>query len=213
MTDRVMGDTPEATAAESAHAEVCPKIQPRSASACPRPLLTLDDLEREVVAVRDAIAPGAPGLHVTGQWSAGQILHHLTRTITSSLDGFSHAHACTIGDTLPFRDTPVLGRVLRRIDRQDAEAHRLVLRRQLLVEPLVAGGPSIALAGQVAPFAQVWTNDAAAWLLVVIARLRAGARMTHPSPTIGPLSHEEWLAFHLRHAAWHLSFVRLGSYV
>ncbi|MBY0311631.1 MAG: DUF1569 domain-containing protein [Phycisphaerales bacterium] len=140
----------------------------------------------------------------------GQILHHLTRTMVGSIDGFGQVSTHRVQSPRPFRDAPILGRVLRRIDRQDAEAMRTLDRRRLLIDALSPNAPSIAHPEQLTPFAQVWTADAAAWLLAAIARLRSGAPMHHDSPTIGPMTHDQWLAFHLRHAQWHLAFVHFG---
>lgn len=222
MTDRVMGDATSVPADPPALLDARrSRISPLSTLRAPAVDISaarrrdvsipdLEALEREVRAIRDAIQPGAVGLHVTGNWSAGQILHHLSRAIAGALDGFSGAMASRDTPPLPLRQTPILGRVLRRFDRQDADALRSLARRRLLIEAIVPCGPSIAHPEQLAPFAQVWTADAAAWLLAAIARIRDGAPMQHPSPTIGPMTHEQWLAFHLRHAQWHLSFVHEG---
>lgn len=222
MTDRVMGDAQSVPAEPPAVLDArreCvtplatlrgPQVDISSARRREVSITDLDALEREVHRIREAIQPGAEGLHVTGNLSVGQILHHLTRTVVGSIDGFGHATAHRVQSPGPFRDAPILGRVLRRIDRQDADALRTLDRRRLLIDPPAPNGPSIAHPEQLAPFVQVWTADAAEWLLAAIARVRSGAQMHHASPTIGPMTHDHWLAFHLRHAQWHLAFVHFG---
>ncbi len=241
MSDRVMGGAPLASSASSqlVHAlDSAPSTPSASAAAragnplacaaelarlrsprvdvtrAPRRALhipNLDSLTRLVHSLREAVAPGGVGLNVSGNWSVGQILHHLSRTISGSLDGFACVPIRPTEPPGPLRDAPILGRLLRRIDRQDLHAERLLLRRVLLDQPLLPAGPSVALPGQLDPFAQVWTSDASAWLLAVLGRLASGERMRRESPTLGPMTHEQWVAFHLRHAELHLSFVHVGA--
>jgi hypothetical protein len=44
-----------------------------------------------------------------------------------------------------------------------------------------------------------------------LARIEQGERIVQPSPVEGPISHEQWCYFHLRHAELHLSFQIIGA--
>lgn len=44
------------------------------------------------------------------------------------------------------------------------------------------------------------------YLLRQVDRIDAGEQMTQPSPVEGPITHEQWWYFHLKHAELHLKF-------
>ena len=81
----------------------------------------------------------------------------------------------------------------------------------MLSLPLAPGGPSVAHPGDIDPPMQVWTPDGAAHLRTALNRIRESHPLDKPSPTIGPLTQEEWTTFHFRHAALHLSFILFGQ--
>lgn len=168
-------------------------------------IATLDDLAREVDRVEQAARPEGEGLRVTGNWSAGQIMIHIARLIERSMDGFG---------ALPVSEHPIpagLRAIAAKAQRAGDVAAERALRERVLAGPMVAGGPSAALPGEIDPPVQAWTHDGAAHLRSVLGRIRAGHPMDKPSPTMGRLSQEEWKALNLRHAELHLSFIILGQ--
>ncbi len=154
-----------------------------------------DDLAREVERVERASRPPpeGSGVRVTGNWSVGQILDHLARTIERSMDGFGPVTQATPESS-----------------RDGTAQHQR--KSRMLTLPMSVNGPSVALPGQIDPAMQMWTNDGAARLLGAIKRVRDKHPMDKPSPTLGAMTNAEWETFHLRHAELHLSFVVLGEW-
>ncbi len=183
-----------------------PRVDTRRAERRALTLASFDDLARELDRIEHAARPDGEGLRVTGNWSAGQILEHIAKAIERSMDGFSAPPASTRPaprGLTALSDRPVHARAI------DAER---ALRATLLAHPFSPDSPGFALPGEINPALYVWTNDGAARLRVALARIRDGHPMARSSPTIGPLSQEEWAAVHLRHAALHLSFIILGQW-
>lgn len=177
------------------------RTSPRRAVA----LASLDDLSHEVDRIEAASKPGQ-GLRVTGNWSAGQILDHLARTIERTLDGFT---------TLPSSERPLpsgLARLPARAERARIAAAETALKSRLLSQPMQPCGPSAGLPGEIEPWTQVWTPDGAARLRTALGRIADKHPMLCPSPTMGRLTADEWARFHLRHAELHLSFVIHGEW-
>jgi hypothetical protein len=119
---------------------------------------------------------------VLGNWSLGQILMHLARSVDASIDGF--------GTTSPWY-MRLAGRLLR---------------RRFLTRPMPAGiqlskpEAAILVPGATEPRAGL------KGLREAIARLPGAAeRASHP--VFGALTRDEWNQLHLRHAELHLSFV------
>ena len=183
-----------------------PRVDTRRAERRALSLASFDDLAREVDRIERASDPAGEGLRFTGNWSAGQIFEHIAMAIERSMDGFG---------ALPASARPA-PRALIAIAERSAHARALqaerTLRAALLSGPMSPAGPSIALPGELEPAEHVWTRDGAARLRVALSRLRDGHPMNKPSPTIGPLSPDEWTVLHLRHAALHLSFIILGQW-
>jgi hypothetical protein len=59
------------------------------------------------------------------------------------------------------------------------------------------------------PDPKVSLPQAVRYLLEHLQRISSAERMTVPNPSMGPLSHEQWLEVHLRNAEIHLSFLAL----
>lgn len=125
-------------------------------------------------------------VRVTGNWSAGQIVEHVTFPITFSLDGID------LRAPWPIR---VFGRVFK---------------RRFLTKGLSPGIQNTGEFRKLLPDPGVTWDAALAELRREIGRIRAGARMTHPSPVMGPMTHDEWVQFHCRHAELHFSFMMPG---
>lgn len=168
-------------------------------------LATLDDLAREADRIEHAARAEGEGLRVTGNWSAGQIMIHVARLIERSMDGFG---------ALPISEHPIptgLRAIAAKAQRAGDVAAERAARERMLAASWQPCGPSPALPGEIDPPVQAWTPDGAAHLRVVLGRIRAKHPMDKPSPTLGRLSADEWLAIHLRHAELHLSFIILGE--
>lgn len=119
----------------------------------------------------------------SGNWTAGQIVQHVSRFIGFSIDGFPEARLA-----LPLR---VLGRLLR---------------GRVLVNPLRSGFRFPRRFEFLAPTPGITWEDAVAGFRETMARL-ATEKMTATSPVLGRLSHEQWVQFHCRHAEMHFSFM------
>ncbi len=168
-------------------------------------LARLDDLSREVERVEKAARAEGEGLRVTGNWSVGQIMVHIARLIERSMDGFG---------ALPVSEHPLPGglrAIAAKAQRAGDVAAERIARNRMLTTPMQPCGPSAALAGEIDPPMFVWTPDGAAQLRGALGRVRDKHPMDKPSPTLGRLSVDEWLAIHLRHAELHLSFITLGE--
>ncbi len=118
--------------------------------------------------------------HVTvGSWTLGAICDHLARSIDLSLDS---------------------GPAVAPPTREQAVYRRLFFRAGAFPE------------GQTPPIAALFPNPdadpiaAAGSLRKALDRLDGHAGPFAAHPVIGPMSREEWLLFHSRHAAHHLSF-------
>lgn len=143
----------------------------------------------EVIAETHRLSASARAgtLKSVGNWSLAEMFDHLANLL-----------AVATGDlrfTAPW-PVRVLGRTIGR---------RLLLGRDLR--------PGMALRGAAArllPAEGVTLDAAEARLLGLLGRVRAGERLTAPSPLLGPLTHEEWTDLQLRHFGHHYSFVRPG---
>jgi hypothetical protein len=148
-------------------------------------LASLDDLSAEVERLAEAAAAGH--VRALGNWSPAQALWHIGRLIGFSLDGF------------PFRYPWWL--------RWPARLLRLMSWRWLVRLAFRPGFTNPPAARAVEPDPAVPLPEAVAFLSGQLDRLRRGERMTYPSPVEGPITHEQWLFAHLRHAELHLSFL------
>ena len=137
---------------------------------------SLDDIQADVEALDGA------AVRTTGNWTAAQIVQHVTDVITLSVDGFGFRLA------LPLR---VLGRLLR---------------SQALRRPMRPGFNVPAAMRARLPSDQLPFEQAVASFCQAIGRAES-ERMTVASPFLGPMTHEQWVQLHCRHAEMHLSFV------
>jgi hypothetical protein len=122
-------------------------------------------------------------IRTLGNWSAGQVLEHLARSLSKSIDGYNNPVSAPLRIVL-----------------------RLFMKRAFLTKPLSAGFKLPAKAQ-----AEMWSDSAsvhaaAEALRAAIGRLKSEThRAQHP--VIGPLTVDEWNQFHCRHAEMHLSFL------
>jgi hypothetical protein len=131
----------------------------------------------------DVIMPDVEVLldgHVTvGCWTLGAICDHLARTINLSLDSAP-------------ADAPST--------REQVNYRRLFFRASAFPE-----GQTPPLAVQ-EPAHDADPVEAARSLRNAVNRLKTHGGPFAAHPVIGPLTRDEWLLFHARHAAHHLSF-------
>jgi len=138
---------------------------------------SLDDI------LADVDALDGTRLRATGNWTPAQIVQHVTQLMDLSLDGFPASVP------VPMR---IFGRVFKRV------ALTRAMFRGIKFPP--------SLAPALEPPEDVAWEDAVDHLRRAVER-SAGGRMTQPSPLFGPLSHEEWVKLHCRHAEMHFGFI------
>ncbi len=131
----------------------------------------------------DVEALNGTRLRTTGNWTAGQIVLHVSLLIGASLDGF--------GYRLPL---PI--RVLARLGKE-----------RTLRGGMKPGFPVPKKLSHLRPGPEVTWDDALADLRGNTRRIGAGEQMTAESPLFGRMTHREWVRLHCRHAELHLSFV------
>jgi hypothetical protein len=149
-------------------------------------LRTAADLAAEVQRVAEAATAGR--VRTLGSWSPAQILWHVGRLIELSFDGF------------PFRyPWPV---------RWVARLLRMLSWRWLLALAFRPGFRNPPVAQALEPGPAVPLAEAVRYVRDQLERISSGEQMTAANPSMGPLSHEQWVELHLRHAELHLSFLR-----
>jgi hypothetical protein len=141
-----------------------------------------------LAAFREDAAKLAAGRYETvGDWTFGQIMKHMADNLNASIDGF------------PFR-LPWYMRLARPV---------LVgfFKQSLLTQPLKAGFNIPKSARALVPPETITTQEALRQLLAAIDRFERETPEA-PHPLLGSLEPNDWVAFHLRHAELHMSFVR-----
>ena len=137
----------------------------------------------DILADADYLACGDPP-RVTGNWTPGQIVAHVSAVIRCSFDGFPVPKA-----SLAMR---ILGRLIKNM---------------ALNKPMRAGLKVPKEFATMIPGADTPWDEAVDELRTQIGRLDT-QRMTIPSPVLGKLSHEDWKKLHCRHAEMHFSFLQ-----
>lgn len=118
-----------------------------------------------------------------GEWTAGQILEHLARTMNASIDGF--------GMKAPWLLRVTIG---------------AWMKNSSLIKPLKPGFKLPKKASKFIPAADVSETEALASCQRAVRRLDA-EDPTAPHPMFGNMAREEWIQLHLRHAELHMSFI------
>jgi hypothetical protein len=118
-----------------------------------------------------------------GNWTLGQVLGHLATWINFGFDGY------------PAKLNPpfFIKWILK------ARKHRYIH------QGLPAGAKIPGIDGGTAGTEMMSTEDGVHRFRQAMERLRA-APPARPNVIFGPLSHDEWMQLHLRHAELHLSF-------
>ncbi len=131
---------------------------------------------------RSAEAAQQGRLSTCGNWSPGTLFGHLAFWINAGFDGY------------PFK----VGFLMR-------QAGRLMKRQMLSKTPgrgvKIPGAPGGTFGTEVLP-----TDVGFAQFERAVHRLEAQAPAA-PNPLLGPLTHQEWLALHTRHAEGHLGYL------
>jgi hypothetical protein len=122
-------------------------------------------------------------VRLLGNWSLGQILTHLSKTMEFSIDG------------MPFK-APLLVRVLM----------QLFMRQRMITRPMSAGFTLPRRAAEHLVPGPVSTEEGLARLRAAIQRLHDETERA-PNAVLGEMSLDEWDSLHLRHAELHMSFV------
>ncbi len=145
---------------------------------------SLADLNSELDACEAAHRAGT--LRTTGNWSAGQIFEHLANPMRMAFDGFgtvSVPFPVRMAGTLVFK--PLLGRSRMRPGIKLPKKARPMLPRD-----------------------QVPFEEGLVALRKQMARIETGEKMTHPSPVLGRMTHDQWVLLHLDHCRMHMGFIR-----
>jgi uncharacterized protein DUF1569 len=139
-------------------------------------------------ALADARAIANAEIQINGNWTPGQIVGHVARTINGSIDGIAFRAP------LPVR---FIGRLIRNIplNRGLIGAVKIPPAARAIVVPK----PDLPIEEAVEQFAQA------------IERTR-GETMTQTHPAFGRLSHAQWTLFHCRHAENHFSYLKPIQY-
>jgi len=90
--------------------------------------------------------------------------------------------------------------------RWPARLLRVVSWRWLLAMAFRPGFRNPRVAAALEPPA-VSLAEAVPYVRGQLGRIASGERMAAANPSMGPLSHEQWVEVHLRHAELHLSFL------
>ena len=135
----------------------------------------------EILADVDALAQ-APSIQPLGNWSPGQILNHLSKTMNYSIDGFP-------------AQMPAIIRFFM----------RLFMKNRLLNKPMSPGFKLPKSASYMLPLPTV-LNEGLAQFRAAIQRQKTETRRV-PSPFLGPFTNEDWTRLHCRHAELHLGFL------
>lgn len=138
----------------------------------------LADIERVVAADQ------AGRLRRTGNWTAGQVMGHLASWIEYGYIGF------------PMKPPPFFIRWLLKIKAKS------YMRDGLPGGVHIPGAPGGTYGTE-----PMSTDEGAQRLRKALGRLAAGDLARFDSPGFGPMSHEQRVAFQLRHAELHLSYL------
>ena len=145
---------------------------------------SIDDALADVAALEGSARAGTA--RCLGNWTIGQILGHLAAWVEYSFDG------------VPMKKPPFILRLALR-----------PIKRRFLYKPMSPGSNVPGVSGGTLGFEPL---DLEAGLTRFHS---AFSRLGRESPALphlifGPLTHDEWINQHLRHAELHLSFIRPG---
>ncbi len=145
---------------------------------------SMEEVETDMNRILDAEREGR--LRQLGNWTPGQVFWHVGEIIRGSFEG------------IPFA-TPWFIKVLGAF-----------LRKSILGgdKPFKAGISLRGPAAVIIPSPDITSQQGADYLRAQLNRIKQGDKMTQRSPFLGPMTHEDWLILHRKHAALHFSFLR-----
>lgn len=142
----------------------------------------IKDVIEDVNRIGDADAQGT--LQVSGQWTAGEILSHLSAWIEYGYQGY------------PIESPPWIVRQMLKL-----------MLRSMLKNGMKPGtripGVQDGTVGQT----KMPTAEACQRYLVALNRLASSEKVVYPSPAFGEMDHSKRVSLNLRHAELHLSFL------
>lgn len=147
---------------------------------------TIDDVIEDVNRIRAADANQT--LSVCGQWTAGEILTHLSAWIEYGYEGY------------PMESAPWIVR----------QGMKLFLR-SILKNGMKPGTDIPGVEGGTTGQIKVATETACQRYLVALNRLASSEPVKYPSPGFGDLSSQKRVKLNLRHAELHLSFINFND--
>ena len=153
----------------------------------PRDYHSFDDLRAELDRFEAAHADGT--LRTTGGWSAAQILQHCSEPIAGGLDG------------APDIKLPWFFRI----------AGRFVFKPMLGKSHMKPGIKLPKGARQWLPDDSLRFEEGLGSMRAVLDRLDAGEQMTHDSPLMGAMTHEQWTLLNLDHCRLHFGFIQADA--
>jgi hypothetical protein len=142
----------------------------------------IDEALADVQTLADAERTGS--LRCLGNWTFGQNLGHLAKWVDFSYDG--------VPLKLPFF-VPWIMRPMK---------------NRMLTHPMKPGARIPKVPGGTLAIEPVSTPDGLAHFQEAFSRLAREAPV-RPHALFGAMTHDEWIAQHLRHAELHLSFLRV----
>jgi hypothetical protein len=145
---------------------------------------SLDEVTAEVQKLANAEQSGK--LRTCGNWTFGQNLGHLATWVDYSFDG------------VPLKIPFFIRWILR------------PMKRTMLTKPMKPGARIPRVKGGTLAIDVVSTADGLAHFHRAFERLGKGPPST-PHLLFGPMTHDEWIAQHLRHSELHLSFFTIDS--
>ncbi|MBL8879190.1 MAG: DUF1569 domain-containing protein [Phycisphaerales bacterium] len=143
---------------------------------------SIEDVLREIERIEAAEKAGT--LRVTGNWTPGQVLAHLSAWINYAYDGF------------PMKPAPWFIRAILRM-----------MLPGMLKKGMPSGKSIPNVPGGTTGADRISTEEGATRLRAALRRLSGNEPAPHDSPGFGKLSYADRVALNLRHAELHMSFL------
>jgi hypothetical protein len=143
---------------------------------------SIDDALADIDALEGPARAGAA--RCLGNWTIGQILGHLASWVEYSFDG------------VPMKKPPLVLRLVLR-----------PMKHRFLYKPMRPGSNIPGVPGGTLGFERLSLDAGLSRYRNAFSRLR-GESPVLPHVIFGPLTHDQWINQHLRHAELHLSFIR-----
>lgn len=145
---------------------------------------SMADIETDMEHILRAEREGR--LRLLGNWAPGQVFWHVGEVMRGSFDG------------VPF-GCPWFVKVFRPLFR------KIILGGE---KPFRAGYQLRGESAAILPSSELTSQQGGEHLRTQLERIKRGEIMSQPSPFLGPMTHEDWLTLHRKHASLHFSFLR-----